>query len=277
MKTEMIFYILIFCSLFSAFMFSIRLFIANKILILNLIKKHAIAIFTFQLKMNERLVTPRYIEYINRNLTSAGFNRIKNAKIFICIQEYLFLLSFIGLSIFFNARFALVFSIILLFLPIFLLKRNVQKRQSMILLDLPFHIDLLTICIDAGIDFAAALERIIKNGKPGPLMDEFNITLRKIKMGTSRGDALMEMAERINLNELSSIISAIVHADKMGTGMSNVLRIQANNLRIKRFQKAEKLAAEAPVKMMLPLLLFIFPSVFIILLSPIILRILHSL
>ncbi|MEM7828686.1 MAG: type II secretion system F family protein [Candidatus Aenigmatarchaeota archaeon] len=227
--------------------------------------------------MNERLVTPRYIEYINRNLTSAGFNRIKNAKIFICIQEYLFLLSFIGLSIFFNARFALVFSIILLFLPIFLLKRNVQKRQSMILLDLPFHIDLLTICIDAGIDFAAALEKIIKNGKPGPLMDEFNITLRKIKMGTSRGDALMEMAERINLNELSSIISAIVHADKMGTGMSNVLRIQANNLRIKRFQKAEKLAAEAPVKMLLPLLLFIFPSVFIILLSPIILRILHSL
>ncbi len=273
---ETAFYILLFFSIFSFLLSIYRSLGIIKDFILNPMIKYAAAIFTIQSKINEKIVDRRYFEYIERNLNSSGYKRIKNARVFLCIQEYLFFLSLLTLLIFLNSGFAFIFSLILSVLPLILLKKAVRRRHRMILLDLPFHIDMLTISIDAGVDFAAAMERIIKNGRPGPLKDEFEITLRRIKMGVSRRDALLEMADRINLSELSSIISAIIQADQMGTGLGNVLRAQSRNLRIKRFQMAEKLASEAPVKLLLPLMLFIFPSVFIILLSPIILRIIHS-
>ena len=96
--------------------------------------------------------------------------------------------------------------------------------------------------------------------------------IHEVKMGKTRRKALKDMATRVNLPELSAVISSLVQADQLGTSIGNTLRIQAEQMRIKRSQRAEKLASEAPVKMLFPLLLFIFPAVFIILLGPVLIQ-----
>jgi tight adherence protein C len=146
--------------------------------------------------------------------------------------------------------------------------RNMQRS-------LPFVLDLLTLSVEAGLDFMSALQRIIDRRRLDPLGEELIRVLREIQLGKTRRHALRDMAARADQPDLRSVTRALVQADEMGVSIGAILRIQADQLRVRRFHRAEKLAHEAPVKMLFPLIVCIFPAVFIVLLAPFFLEIAH--
>ena len=147
---------------------------------------------------------------------------------------------------------------------------QVRRRHNSIMRALPFVLDLLTLSVEAGMDFISALQRNCKSRRLDPLNEELLRMTKEIQVGLSRRDALKGMAERVRQNDLKSVANALIQADELGVSIGTMLRIQSEQLRSRRFDRAEKLAAEAPVKMLGPLMLCIFPAVFIILLTPII-------
>lgn len=162
------------------------------------------------------------------------------------------------------------------FFPHIILRDLIKKRQREIRKMMPYHIDLLTLSVEAGLDFGGALQTVVERGQPGPLIEEFSILLREMKFGKTREEALRNIAHRVDISEMSTFVSNLVQADKMGTSMGKVLRIQSGQMRVNRAQAAEKAANEAPVKMILPLVLCFFPTVFMILFGPIIFRLFYG-
>ena len=163
------------------------------------------------------------------------------------------------------------------FYPTLWLKQIVARRHLSILKALPNVLDLLTLSVEAGKDFLTALRDIMARRKVDPLGEELNRVLHEIQLGKGRQTALKEMSERVRQPELSSVVNAIVQADELGVSIGQLLRIQGDQLRNKRFVRAEKLANEAPVKILFPVVVFIFPSVFIILIGPIVYQALRTL
>lgn len=157
-------------------------------------------------------------------------------------------------------------------LPFIWLRDQIKKRHHKIARALPYSIDLLTLSVEAGLDFQAAIAKVVEKGQPGPLREELSIMLGEIRLGKTREQALRNLSDRVRLPQLTSFVSNLVQADRMGTSLGKVLRIQSTQMRIERTQRAEKLANEAPVKMLFPLVLCIFPTVFMILFGPIIYR-----
>ncbi len=159
--------------------------------------------------------------------------------------------------------------IVFYFYPVVWLRRSLSARHRSIQRSLPFVLDLLTLSVEAGMDFMSALQRNCQRRKLDPLNEELIRMTREIQVGIPRRIALKNMATRVNLPELRSVTHALIQADELGVGIGPILRIQSDQIRSRRFDRAEKLANEAPVKMLGPLMLFIFPAVFIILLGPI--------
>lgn len=157
------------------------------------------------------------------------------------------------------------------------LKQRVGARHRTIQKSLPFVLDLLTLSVEAGLDFMSAMQRIVERGKIDALGEELVRVLREIQLGKTRRNALKDMGDRVDQPELRSVINALVQADELGVGIGSILRIQADQMRQRRFERAEKMANEAPVKMLFPLVAFIFPAVFLVLLGPIVLQILKQL
>jgi tight adherence protein C len=154
-------------------------------------------------------------------------------------------------------------------LPLQWLRDRVRTRQRAIVRALPYTLDLLTLSVEAGLDFAAGIARVVERGRPGPLRDELALVQRQLRLGKTREDALRALMDRVAVPGVSSFVRAVIQADRMGTRLGGVLRIQSSQLRQERSMRAEKLAAEAPVKMLFPLLACIFPTVFLILFGPI--------
>lgn len=170
----------------------------------------------------------------------------------------------------------LIFSL-LSFWPDLWLKNSVAKRHLEIMKALPNLLDLLTLSVEAGKDFFSSLRDILAKRKKDALGEEFLRTLHEIQLGKKRQKALREMAERVRQPELMSVISSIVQADEMGVSIGQLLRIQSDQLRMKRFSLAEKLANETPVKILFPVVVFIFPAVLILLMTPILMQAFHIL
>ena len=154
--------------------------------------------------------------------------------------------------------------------PLMWLRGAVKRRHASIVRALPFVLDLLTLSVEAGMDFMSALQRNCDRRKLDPLNEELIRMTCEIQVGTPRRVALRNMADRVRQPDLRSVAHALVQADELGVSIGSILRIQADQLRGRRFDRAEKLANEAPVKMLGPLMLCIFPSVFLVLLGPII-------
>ena len=144
-----------------------------------------------------------------------------------------------------------------------------KRRHLAIQRSLPFVLDLLTLSVEAGMDFISALQRNCKSRRLDPLNEELLRMTKEIQVGSSRKEALRNMAARVCQPDLRAVAFALVQADELGVSIGAILRIQSEQLRARRFDRAEKLAAEAPVKMLGPLMLCIFPAVFIILLGPV--------
>ena len=145
----------------------------------------------------------------------------------------------------------------------------IRRRHHSIQIALPFVLDILTLSVEAGMDFISALQRNCKARRLDPLNEELLRMTKEIQVGSSRREALRRMADRVKQPDLKSVAFALIQADELGVSIGSILRIQSEQLRARRFDRAEKLAAEAPVKMLGPLMLCIFPAVFIILLGPV--------
>jgi len=160
--------------------------------------------------------------------------------------------------------------------PLIQVRKAAQERKESISKALPFAIDLLTVATQAGQDFGAALRNLVGSGFTGPLITEFGIVLRQIELGKNRVEALRTMAERIQVEEFRSLVTAIVQSTELGASITQTMKIQAEEIRRARFHRAERRAARAPSIMLLPTALFILPAVFIIIFTPIIIRVIDS-
>ena len=149
------------------------------------------------------------------------------------------------------------------------LRKSLKARYLSIMKSLPFVLDLLTLSVEAGMDFIGALQRNCSARKLDPLNEELLRMTKEIQLGVSRKDALKAMADRCGQSDLKNVAFALIQADELGVAIGSILRIQSEQMRQRRFDRAEKLAAEAPVKMIGPLMLCIFPAVFVILLGPV--------
>ena len=162
-----------------------------------------------------------------------------------------------------------------LVMPGFMLSKKITARQKKIQNSLPDTLDLLTVSVEAGLGFDGALSKVIDK-MPGPLSDEFENVLQEIKVGKQKRDALRDMSDRIGVADLSTFVSSIIQADQFGVSIGNILRIQSDQMRQKRRQRAQEKAMKAPVKMVIPMVLFIFPTIFSVLLGPVIIQIMDT-
>lgn len=147
------------------------------------------------------------------------------------------------------------------------LNRAIDDRRKEMEKTLPDIIDLLVISVEAGLGFEAAMGRVVQN-VPGELAKEFSRTLQETRVGVSRHDALRAMAERTDVDDLNSFILSLVQADQFGVSISRMLRVQAEEMRVRRRQRIQEKAFAAPVKMIFPMMFCIFPSIFIVILGP---------
>lgn len=156
------------------------------------------------------------------------------------------------------------------------LSRKIKDRQKEIQLSLPDAIDLLTISVEAGLGFDPALQRVAEKWD-NELTREFQRMLSEIRMGKSRRESLREMANRINVDDLNVFIASVIQADQLGVSIAQVLRVQSKQMRLRRRQRAEEKAHKAPIKMLFPMILLIFPAMYVVILGPAIPQIMNSL
>ena len=161
------------------------------------------------------------------------------------------------------------------FVPQFSLSRAVTKRQKSIRRALPDALDLLTICVEAGLGFDAAMAKVVEKWN-SQLSNAFNRVLQEVQLGKLRREALRAMADNIGVSEMTSFVAAVIQSEQLGVSMARVLRIQADQMRVRRRQIAEEEAHKAPIKMLLPMAFIIFPSLLIVLLAPALFQVMES-
>lgn len=176
---------------------------------------------------------------------------------------FIFLMKKVGLSLLMG----MFLSAILIVMQFNKISTATKARQKAIVKNLPFALDLLTISVDAGLGFDSAVDKVVLN-MDGPISDEFKRLLAEMRIGRPRKDALRDMIARTEVEELSEFVVAIIQADQLGIGLSKLLKVQAKQMRVKARQKAQEQANKAPVKMLIPMVMFIFPCIFAVLLGP---------
>ena len=230
-----------------------------------------------------RPVFARQVANADAMLVSAGFEGLLSGREFVALKFLVpIVLAPVAALVFFgllpyalgmeSGGFALPYALLLAFCfvqPVIWLRGALKRRHLSIQKSLPFVLDILTLSVEAGMDFISALQRNCKLRRLDPLNEELLRMTKEIQVGSSRKEALRNMADRVKQPDLKSVSYALIQADELGVSIGAILRIQSEQLRSRRFDRAEKLAAEAPVKMLGPLMLCIFPAVFIILLGPV--------
>jgi tight adherence protein C len=161
------------------------------------------------------------------------------------------------------------------FMPTLLLERNISRRKRQVLNAMPDALDLLTICVEAGLAFDGAMKKVTEKWD-NELSTAFKRVLQEIQLGKIRREALRDMADRLGIPEMDSFVAAVIQSEQLGVSMARVLRVQSDAMRVKRRQRAEQNAQRAPIKMLLPMVLLIFPTIVLILLGPAILQIMSS-
>jgi tight adherence protein C len=217
-----------------------------------------------------------------RQLALAGYRLPLHVEIFYAVRLLLPAITAVLISLFVHSDvifWFIVGTIFAFYVPDLYVSRLIKQRRERVRLGLPDALDLLAICMEAGLGLDQALMRVggeLKDNHPD-LSDEFNLISLEQRAGTPRLEAWRHMAERTKLEIISSFVSMLVQTDRFGTPISKALAVFSDSLRTQRRQKAEELAAKTTVKMVFPLVFFIFPSMFIVLLAPAFLSILHNL
>ena len=162
------------------------------------------------------------------------------------------------------------------YLPHLMLTSKITRRQKEIRKAMPDALDLLTICVEAGLGFDAAMSKVSEKWE-NELSLAFARAIREVQLGKVRREALKDMADRLGIPEMTSFVAAIIQSEQLGVSLAKVLRIQSDQMRVKRRQRAEEEAHKAPIKMIIPLALLVFPSIMIIILTPAAIQIMESL
>jgi tight adherence protein C len=160
-------------------------------------------------------------------------------------------------------------------LPALWLSGRIRRRQDEIIKALPDALDLLTICVEAGLGFDAAMAKVAEKWE-NELSRAFGRVIQEIRLGKLRREALREMEHNVGVTDVTSFVAAVIQADQLGVSMSKVMRIQSEQMRIKRRQRAEEKAHQAPIKMLFPMVFLIFPSIYVVLLGPAVLVVMNS-
>lgn len=232
-------------------------------------------------QVGERLTPKGYAGWLDKQLAGAGRPKEWPLARIIMIKPMLALVG-AGLGLFFflssasapNFLILVALTALCYFVPDILIRSNAQKRREAIRTELPNALDQMLISVQAGLGFEMSMGRAGNNGS-GPLADELIRTLQDIQVGRSRKDAYLAMSERIDVPDVRSFVRAVVQADAYGVAIASVLKAQAQDMRIKRKQRAEEHAMKMPVKMLFPLIFFILPTLFVVVLGPTVLSIME--
>lgn len=237
----------------------------------------------------------RFMEYhVGKFIPSAALEKTQQklqltGVSFLMGAEQFFALRFLSMLVAFGAAYAalgmlekhspmtLVFALLLgFFYPVIWLNDVRGKRVVQVQKTLPTYLDYITMAVEAGLNLTGAINQAMEKGPVGPLKHEFYLVVRDLRAGVSRADALRRMEQRMKMSEITSFVGTAIQAEKMGARLGVALKAQAEQRRSERFQRAEKQAMEAPVKLIFPLLAFIFPLTFLILGFPIAMKFLSS-
>jgi len=223
-----------------------------------------------------------YLERVDKQLQKTGVSYLLKSEQFVALRMVTTVLSFV-LAFFLLTMLKVSMPLVMLlspvigfYLPDVWLADNRKRRTKEVIMGMPVYLDFLTMSVEAGLNLSGALAQAMEKGPRGALSTEFSIVLRDLRAGLTRSDALRRMSDRLDIQEVTGFVSAIIQAEKLGSSMAQVLRVQAEQRRNERFQRAEKLAMEAPVKLVFPLVIFIFPVTFVVLGFPIVVKFLSE-
>jgi tight adherence protein C len=227
------------------------------------------------LKVNPRTTT----DAVGMKIVAAGMGRTLSPTSFLAIKGFLALVGLFLGSLLGSSRGlggllmgALFLGAVFFLAPDYYLTLKARGRKERVRADLPDALDLLAVSVEAGMGFDASLAKMNEH-MDGPLSEEFGLTLSEMRIGESRQEALKRLAERVDADELSAFTRAIIQADQLGTSLGRILRVQAADARLRRQAAAEERAMKAPIKMLFPTVLFIFPAMFLVILGPAILNV----
>jgi tight adherence protein C len=223
------------------------------------------------LKLSPRMT----VDKVSRRLMGAGVGRAFSPTSFLASKAVFAICGFLGGTFLggvagkgsLGILLALFFLFIGFMLPDLFISFKARGRREEIRSELPDALDLLAVSVEAGLGFDAAIAKLTEHME-GPLIDEFALTLGEMRIGETRQHALEKMVQRVQAPELASFVRAIIQADQLGISLGRILRVQATDTRNKRQAAAEERAMKAPIKMLFPTALFIFPSMFLIILGP---------
>ena len=224
----------------------------------------------------ENFYTNKVLDQIEKKLQTTGVSYILTAEQFVALRFVAAMITLL-LSIIIIAALNPSGALLILLLaalggymfPLVWLSDTRKRREIAVIRALPVFLDFTTMAVEAGLNLSGALQQAMIKGPDSPLRNEFAIVMRDLRSGVTRSEALKRMAQRLDIADINTFVNAMVQAEKMGSSMATALRIQSEQRRTERFQRAEKVAMEAPVKLIFPLIMFIFPVTFIVLGFPI--------
>ena len=222
---------------------------------------------------------PRLMDKVDQRLQKTGASYVLTAEDFLALcLTMAVLLPLLAILPMATGKSGILWSVVALMafmgaaLPLMWIHDTHKRRDQDIVRNLPVFLEYLTMCVDAGLNFLGALQQAVDKGPDGAMKNEFRIVLRDIRSGLPRSEALARMEQRVVLKDVSTFVRSVIQAEKMGSSLRTTLQIQAQQRLEERFQRAEKTAMEAPVKLIIPLIVFIFPLTFVILLFPIVVK-----
>ena len=210
-----------------------------------------------------------------RNLSAAEFYAIGGVTMILLGGLFFLVMVRAGNPLFQQIGAALLAGLFGFFLPHLLLRARIDRRKQAIIKKLPDALDLMTICVDAGLVFDGAMAKVHEKWDD-PLAEEFGRVIQEMQLGKSRRQALRDMTDRMDVPDVRSFVGAILQAEQLGVGIAKILRIQSEQMRIRRRQRAEEKAHQAAIKMLFPMIFLIFPAMFVVLLGPAGLRVVRS-
>ena len=231
------------------------------------------------LQHTSKIKSETYRKKIKKKILTAGLSRELNVDEFIGLQllwglmfpVFVVVLNF-ALQLGYNYPFCLIVGLFGFYFPHLHCSQCKKQRYNSVIIDLPFFIDLLALSTEAGLDFINAMQRIVDKAENSVLADEFSIVLKDIKLGRSRADALRDLAERLDIPEVTSLCAVVIDADYTGASIANVLKEQSIQMRLERFVRAEKAGARASQTILIPMMFFILPAVFIMVFAPVLIQ-----
>ena len=214
-------------------------------------------------------ISKKMKDRLRKKIIYAGYDYVfKPSEIIASQVVFASVFSLLALIMLYLSGVELIYSIAFglygLVYPVLWLKSQKKKRENIILKEIPFFLDIIVLCVEAGLTLVNALDQSVTKAVTSPTRNEFSRVLADIRKGIPKNDALRNMTQRIDQPSVQNLVSAIIQAENMGMNLGPILRGQAEQRRVERFLRAEKLALEAPVKMLFPLVAFIFPCTFIV-------------